>query len=105
MKDRRNLAQNFISQQVAKFVVQVLELIDVHHDYRHACTETAGPLDFFGDAHFKVAAVENAGQSVEIGQLFYPLHITRILNRGRANVGGRFQWLGIVVLEGSLLDC
>src|SRR5690348_9187932 len=106
MKQRRDLAQNVIAQQVAEFIVERLEMIDVGHDYSHARAVSAGPLDLFHDAELEIAAVKNAGQAIQISQLLDSLDIVRILDRCRTDVGYGLEraqfdfakgvWLGAV---------
>ena len=93
MEDRRDLAQHFVSQQVAELVVQALEFVDIHHDYAHAGAEAAGAFDFFGNSQFEETAVEDSGQSVQISQLLYALDVMGVLDGGGADVGDGFQWL------------
>ena len=94
-EDRRHLAQHFIAQQVAEFIVQALELVDIHHDHCHAGVEPPGALQFLLDSQFEVAAVEDSGQAVQIGQMLDALNVVGILNRSGADVGDRLQRLDI----------
>ncbi len=105
VKERRNLAQDFVSQQVAELIVQPLELIDVGHDHGHAGSVAAGTLDFFQDPQFEEAAVEDSGQSIEVGQLLDALDVVRVLDGGGANVGDRFERLQFALAECIGLTC
>ena len=82
-----------------EFVIQPLELVNVGHDHGHGAAIAARAFDLLHDAQFKEPAVEDAGQAVEISQLFYPLDIVRVLNRVRANVGHGFQRLQFAFTE------
>src|SRR6266550_7160723 len=95
IEDGRDLPQDFVSEQMSKFVVQTLELINIHHDHSHTSAESLGPFKLFGNAQLKEAPIENSRESVQIRQLFHPFHIMRILNSSRANIGYRFQGLCI----------
>jgi hypothetical protein len=85
---------------VPEFVVEALELIDIGHDDGHAAAIAAGALDLLGDAKLEKSAVENAGQAIEVGQLFYPLNVMGVLDGSGANVCDRFKGLLIAVAEG-----
>src|SRR6202158_551362 len=45
VKERRNLAQHFVPQEMTKLIIQPLELIDIRHDYGHAGSIAAGALE------------------------------------------------------------
>src|SRR6266478_5972706 len=91
VEDGRDLAQDFVSQQMSKFVVQTLELVDIHHDHCHASAESFGPFNFFADTQFKEAAIENSGETVKVCQLFDSFHIVRILNSSSADISHGFK--------------
>ena len=99
VEQRRNLAQDLVPQQVAELIIQPLELVDVRHDHGHAGSVAAGALDFFHDPQLEKAPVKDSGQAVEVGQLFDPLHVVRVLDGVGANVGDRFQRLQFALAE------
>jgi hypothetical protein len=84
---------------MSELVVETLELVNVGHDDGHARAIAAGALDLLKDAQLKEAPVEDASQAVKIGQLFYPLHIVRVLDRSGTDVGHRFQTLQFALAE------
>ena len=50
VEDGGDLSQDFVSQEMAKFIVQTFELVDIHHNYSHTGAESLSPLNFLGDA-------------------------------------------------------
>src|SRR5437879_13797216 len=99
MEYRGNLAQNFIPQQVPEFIIQALELIDVYHNHRHPGIKPACSLQFFGDSQFKETSIKDSCQTIQISQLFHPVHIVGGLNAGRTDVGNRFTTLTAMAIE------
>ena len=91
VEDGGHLPQDFVSEQMSKFVVQALELVDINHDHGHAGAESPGAFNFFGNAQLKEAAIENSGETVQIRQLFDSFHIVCILNSSSADIGYRLQ--------------
>ena len=84
-----------------EFVVQALEVIDIHHNHRHACAESSRALQFFRHAKLEEAAIENSGQSIQIRKLLHAFDVVRILNRSGADVGNGFQRLFVLLIKGS----
>jgi len=62
----RDLAQNFISEQVSELVIQALEVIDIDHDDGHAPVVTRSPFDFRADLQLEIAAIVDAGESIDV---------------------------------------
>src|SRR5271166_6496079 len=85
---------------MSELVVEPFELVNVGHDHGHASAVAARALDLLENAQLKETPVEDSGQTVEIGQLFYPLHVMRILDGGGADVGYGFQTLQLTLAEG-----
>src|SRR5712692_2740979 len=100
-ENRGHLAQHFITKQMAKFVVQPFELVDIHHDHRHARVEPAGTLQLLLDSKLEVAAVKDSSQAVQVGQMLDSFHVMSILNRSRTDIGDRFQGLNITDVEAT----
>src|SRR6185369_1536125 len=86
-KDRGNLAQYFITQQVPKFIVQALELVDIHHDHCHRAVKPPGAFQFLLNSQFEITPVEDSGQPVQIGQVLDALNVVSILDGSGADVG------------------
>src|SRR5437667_7149410 len=70
VEDGGHLPQDFVSEQMSKFVVQALELVDINHDHGHAGAESPGAFNFFGDPQFKETSIENSSEPIKIRQLF-----------------------------------
>src|SRR3981081_1714730 len=99
-EDLRGLAKDFIAQQVPELVVQLFEFINVNHDHRKRCAIAVRAFQFFCDTQFKESAVEDAGESVKISELFRPLEMASILDGGGANVCHRLQRLNVSSIKG-----
>src|SRR5579862_4474801 len=99
MEDRRYLPKDLVAEQVPEFVVEALELVDIDHQHSHSALESASAVNFFYDAQFKEAPVEDPGKAVEIGKLLDPFHIVRVLDGGGTDVGHCFQRFHIAFLE------
>ena len=100
MKDRGDLPKHLIPKQVAKIVVQALELIDIDHDHRHLTIEAPSAFQFFNKSQFEKAAVENSGQTVDIRELFHPVYVVSVLNRRGTDVRNRLKRLTLGRLKG-----
>ena len=70
-----------------EFVVEPFEVVDIDHDDRHSRHKARGTLQLFGNAHFKVPAIEDPGKAVHIGQLLHAVKIVGVLDGRRANIG------------------
>src|SRR4029078_5559573 len=67
-KNGGDLAKHFIAQQVSELVVEALEVVDVEHDHRELLGVAAGAFQFLGQLRLKKAAIECAGESIDVGK-------------------------------------
>src|SRR5438270_4292912 len=74
-------------------------MIDVDHDDSHRGAESLRALNFLSDPEFKEPPVEDAGQTVDIGQLPHTLDMLGILNRRGAHIGDGFHSLTVSGME------
>src|SRR5678815_2910356 len=51
VKQRRDLAEDFVAEQVSELVIQALELVDIEHDNGHATLKAAGPFQLLSLIH------------------------------------------------------
>ena len=79
-----------------ELIIQALELVDVHHDHRHADIESPGALDLLRNAQFEESAIEDSGQAIQVGQLTDPVDVVRVLDGVRADVRNRLKRLLVV---------
>src|SRR5215469_16138134 len=88
---------------MSKLVIQSLEQIDIGHNDSHGIAIAARTLDFFHDAQFEEAPVEDAGQTIEVSELFHALDVVRVLNRVGANISYGLERLQLALAES--VDC
>ena len=89
-EDRAQLPQHPVARQVAVGVVDLLEVVDVHHQAGELGVVAVGPLHFLHQLFRQGPPVEGLGQRVGLGQRLHllpaqhrALEVVRLLERLR----------------------
>ncbi len=80
-----NGAQNHVARVVAKFIINMLEMINISHNQAKSCIVFAGHGEFGIQGLFHITAVVQAGQRV-VDCLFAQIFLQVLVNQSRGNV-------------------
>ena len=98
-EDGGNGAQNIVADHVPEVVVDLLEVIQIDHQDADAAAIAGGAGDLFDQAGVEIAAIEDAGESVAIGELAHAIDVAGVLGGGGQDVGNGFQGLNVIGQE------
>ena len=94
-----DLGQDRVAGEVADPVVDLLEAVDVHDHEREAPLVPLRAVDLAAERLVEVAAVVEAGEGVEVGELPRFAEAARVLDRRRDALGELFEPAHVVVAE------
>ena len=97
------LQRTRITEQVTKFIIQLLETVNVQHDERERAVVTRAALDLLQNPLLEIAAVVNAGQPVNVCEVARALEMPCILDGVAADIGNCLQSLHVTIIKGPRL--